>query len=88
MKNQTDLNFEVGKVYSRRKDIHEKYGGQVQGGISTPKDLPAIFLFTGEGGEAFGYKDGWDENGIFRLFGNGQKGDMVPPISAELYTAS
>ncbi|MDR3456250.1 MAG: hypothetical protein P4N60_02300 [Verrucomicrobiae bacterium] len=60
--------FVVGKTYNRRKDIHENYGGQQQGGICTPTDIPAIFLFTGQGGEDFGYNDGWDDAGIFRLF--------------------
>jgi hypothetical protein len=27
--------FELGKVY-RRKDLHEEFGGQEQGGIVTP----------------------------------------------------
>ena len=70
------LEFEVGKIYIRRTHIHGRFGGQQQGGISTPKTAPVIFLFTGEGGETFGYKDGWDDNGIFRLFGEGQTGDM------------
>ncbi len=39
--------FEVGRVYNRRLEIHEPYGGQRQGGISTPRDWPFIFLFTG-----------------------------------------
>jgi 5-methylcytosine-specific restriction protein A len=76
VKNQTTLDFEVGKLYNRATDIHGRFGGQRQGGISTPKSAPVIFLFTGEGGENFGYKDGWDDNGIFRLFGEGQTGDM------------
>ena len=44
------LAFEVGKVYSRARDIHDVYGGGRQSGISTPKDQPLIFLFTGESG--------------------------------------
>jgi len=43
--------FEVGRVYNRRLDIHEPYGGQRYGGISTPRNRPSIFLFTGESGE-------------------------------------
>ncbi len=37
--------FEVGKEYKRSTDIHGVYGGQAQGGISTPKSYPVIFLF-------------------------------------------
>jgi len=70
------LGFEVGKIYNRRTQIHGRFGGQQQGGICTPKSAPVIFLFTGEGGEDFGYNDGWDDNGIFRLFGEGQEGNM------------
>jgi 5-methylcytosine-specific restriction protein A len=68
--------FEVGRVYNRRLEIHEPYGGQRYGGISTPRDRPFIFLFTGESGEQYGYEDGWDDNGVFVYTGEGQKGDM------------
>ncbi len=68
--------FEVGEVYNRRADIHGPYGGQQQGGISTPSAWPFVFLFTGESGEQYGYRDGWDENGVFLYTGEGQVGDM------------
>lgn len=68
--------FEVGQVYDRRTAIHEPYGGQQQGGISTPANLPFIFLFTGQTGEQYSYKDGWDENGVFLYTGEGQVGNM------------
>ena len=68
--------FEVGEVYNRRADIHGPYGGQWQGGISTPSRWPLIFLFTGESGEQYGYEDGWDENGVFLYTGEGQVGKM------------
>ncbi len=68
--------FEIGEVYNRRREIHEKFGGQQQGGISTPSDKPFIFLFTGERGEDYGYKDGWNDEGIFLYTGEGQLGDM------------
>ncbi len=32
-----------------------------KGEISTPKDKPFIFLFTGASGDSFGYKDDWHE---------------------------
>jgi 5-methylcytosine-specific restriction protein A len=68
--------FEVRRVYNRRSEIHEPYGGQRFGGILTPRDRPFIFLFTGESGEQYGYEDGWDDNGVFLYTGEGQKGDM------------
>lgn len=69
--------FEIGKVYDRRQEIHGRYGGQRQGGISTPREWPVVFLFTGESGEQYGYKDGWNENGVFLYTGEGQAGDMT-----------
>lgn len=68
--------FVSGGVYRRRVDIHARYGGQEQGGISTPKDTPYVFLFTGESGTAHGYEDGWTTEGVFRYTGEGQRGDM------------
>jgi 5-methylcytosine-specific restriction enzyme A len=70
------INFEPGKVYSRRRDIHDVYGGQEQGGISTPFLSPFIFLFTGESGGQFGYNDGPQDDGTFSYTGEGQHGDM------------
>ena len=69
--------FEIGKVYNRSADLHSVYGGQRQGGISTPSTHSIIFLFTGESGEHFGYYDGWDDDGIFLFTGEGQQGDMA-----------
>ena len=69
--------FEVGRTYSRRDELHRLYGGQQQGGISTPTDQPFIMLFTGESGEQYGYRDGWGESGVFVYTGEGQTGDMV-----------
>jgi 5-methylcytosine-specific restriction protein A len=68
--------FEVGEVYNRRADIHGPYGGQRQGGISTPTGRPFVFLFTGESGEQYGYRDGWEDHGVFLYTGEGQVGDM------------
>ncbi len=72
--------FEKGKEYHRRSDIHAAYGGQEQGGISTPSKHPYIFLFSAETGEQFGYNDGWidtDRHTLFRYSGEGQRGDMT-----------
>ena len=68
--------FEIGREYNRRSEIHAIYGGQRQGGISTPSKFPMIFLFTGESGNEYGYKDEYKENGIFWYTGEGQVGDM------------
>ena len=68
--------FEVGPLY-RRRDLHAAYGGQGQGGISTPASHPFLLLFTGESGEIYGYRDGWEPDGTFRYTGEGQVGDMT-----------
>lgn len=72
-----DLPYQMGGLYSRRLDIHDKWGGQRQGGISTPKDGPFVFIFTGEAGKAHGYTDSWDDDGILHYYGEGQQGDMT-----------
>jgi 5-methylcytosine-specific restriction enzyme A len=66
--------FVKGEKYKCR-DIHAKYGGQQQGGISTPAKHRIIFLFTGDTGGNYGYSDSW-KNGIFFYTGESQVGDM------------
>lgn len=68
--------FEIGRLYNRRRDIHERFEGQRQGGMSTPAEHPLIFLFTGEGGAAYGYRDEFRPDGTFWYTGEGQRGDM------------
>jgi hypothetical protein len=67
--------FVPGQLY-RRRDLHEKFGGQRQGGISTPAKAPFIFLITGDSGKRHGYSDEWTEDGVFLYTGEGQRGDM------------
>lgn len=67
--------FIPGKIYIR-KEIHDTYGGQRQGGISTLARFPAILIFTGDSGENYGYKDEWKSNDVFIYTGEGQIGDM------------
>lgn len=61
----------------RRRDLHNVYGGQWQGGISTSSTHPMIFLFTGDSGEQYGYRDGPHADGTFHYTGEGQLGDMT-----------
>jgi 5-methylcytosine-specific restriction protein A len=68
--------FRVGELYNRKRDLHERFGGQRQGGISTPVGHPVIFLITGESGSQHGYSDGWATDGAFHYYGEGQTGDM------------
>jgi 5-methylcytosine-specific restriction protein A len=67
--------FAIGRVY-RRSELHDDYGGQRQGGISTPRQHPVIFIFTGTGGLVHGYADEWDADGVFHYYGEGRTGDM------------
>lgn len=68
--------FDKGKSYDLI-GLYEKYGGQRQRGICTPKNFPFIMLFTGSQGDEFGYFDKWTDEGVFQYTGEGQKGDMV-----------
>ncbi len=68
--------FKIGKTYNRRADIHAKYAGQQQSGISTPAKYPFIFIFTSNTGQKFGYRDEFRPNGLFWYTGEGQAGDM------------
>lgn len=74
--NSDPPSFQVGGIYNRREDIHGHYGGQQQGGISTPADYPLVFLFTSESGSRFGYVDQFQDDGTFWYTGEGQEGDM------------
>ncbi|MBO1077247.1 HNH endonuclease [Roseomonas marmotae] len=69
-----DLDLVPGQIY-RRTTLHKHFGGQQQGGISTPSQHPVILLFTGATGVQHGYEDGWSD-GVFCYFGEGQVGDM------------
>jgi hypothetical protein len=71
-----ELPFEVGALYNRQMQIHGVFGGQQQGGISTPKEHPLVIAFTGEAGVSHGYHDFWDDDEVFHYFGEGQVGDM------------
>ncbi|EEF80068.1 HNH endonuclease [Methylophaga thiooxydans] len=69
------MKFEIGKEYHRKTEIHGRYKGQAQGGISTPQDEDVIFIFTSEG-EENSYKDEYRPDGTFWYTGEGQVGDM------------
>lgn len=68
--------FEIGKLYHRRSELHEVYGGSAQSGISNCAKFPVIFLFTTPNGSKFGYKDGWIDGETYQYTGEGQVGNM------------
>ena len=52
----------------KRKELHDFFGGQRQGGISTPKNHPYVFIISSKRGKDHGYVDGWiDENKYFLI---------------------
>ena len=68
--------FTLGQTYNRPSDIHDKFGGNRQSGISACSEHPSVFLFHTPKGERFGYKDGWISATEYLYSGEGQTGDM------------
>ncbi len=68
--------FTVGAVYDRKTEINGPFGGSLQSGIAASAICPAIFLFTGDSGEQYGYADHW-EDGAYFYTGEGQRGPMT-----------
>jgi 5-methylcytosine-specific restriction protein A len=69
------VTFSPGHLY-RRTELHKQFGGQRQGGISTPAKAPFVMLITGDSGKQHGYADEWTDDGFFLYTGEGQHGDM------------
>ncbi len=70
------LQFTRGAVYDRKTEINGPFGGSLQSGIAASAAYPAIFLFTGDSGEQYGYADHWKEGAYFYT-GEGQRGPMT-----------
>ncbi len=70
------LQFTPGAVYDRKTEINGPFGGSHRNGIAGSSTHPAIFLFTGDSGEQYGYADGW-EDGAYLYTGEGQLGPMT-----------
>ena len=71
------MKLQIGSEY-KRSELHKYYGGQSQGGISTPTKYKYVFIIAYKNsGKDFGYEDGWDEDRNFYLYtGEGQVGNM------------
>lgn len=65
-----NLNFEVGQRYDRM-GLRDVYGGQRHREITTHPDYPAVFLFTGDAGEQYGSRGGFQPDGSFFYTGAG-----------------
>ena len=60
-----------------RRELHERFGGRQQGGISPSRKVPSVMFFTDPvTGHRHGYYDGWDDDGLFNYVGEGQYGDQ------------
>ena len=61
----------------RRTELHQRYGGRRQGGISPSRVSRNVFLITSPQGSNFGYiYDGEGSDGFFHYTGEGQLGDQ------------
>lgn len=63
-----------------RREVHGLYGGQEQGGISTPSGSRHVLVFTDPtAGREFGYDrfEGLREDGSYAYTGEGQRGDQT-----------
>lgn len=59
-----------------RVDLHDRYGGADQGGISPCRPTPNVLVFSDpDVGHQHGYFDHW-EGDVFHYCGEGQKGDQ------------
>lgn len=66
----------VGDV-ARRQVIHKRFGGQRQGGISTPANTKLVLLWPNSTGSSHGYDyDGWKTDGSYHYTGQGRFGDQ------------
>jgi hypothetical protein len=60
-----------------RREVHARFGGRQQGGISPSRETPVVMFFTDPvTGHRHGYYDGWDDAGLFNYVGEGQTGDQ------------
>jgi hypothetical protein len=71
----TDWNLVPGDEI-RRVELHDRYGGQRQGGIGPSRQSPNVMIFTDpDTGHQHGYLDRW-EGGVLHYTGEGQTGDQ------------
>ncbi|MFD7546798.1 hypothetical protein ACFV0R_18340 [Streptomyces sp. NPDC059578] len=62
----------------KRKELHDRYGGSRQGGISKCAKSKNVLLFSDpETGHQHGYFDTWAEDGTFHYTGDGQTGPQT-----------
>ncbi len=63
----------------KRTELHDRFGGRTQSGITASTTSPNILVFTDPAtGEQYGYFDEWGTDGCFYYTGEGQSGDQDP----------
>lgn len=62
-----------------RRELHDRFGGSWQGGITRATKTDEMFVFTNVGGGEHGYgvHEGIRSDGVFRYSGQGQNGDQT-----------
>lgn len=62
-----------------RRELHDRFGGSWQGGITRATKTDEMFVFTNIGGGEHGYgvHEGVRSDGVFRYSGQGQNGDQT-----------
>jgi len=74
LNNLNELPLEEGQQIHRRHDLHDRYGGNPQSGISPCGKFPYVFLFISPNGGEYGYKDNRISENEFVISGEGQEG--------------
>jgi hypothetical protein len=59
-----------------RREVHLRFGGRQQSGISPTRANAVLFFTSPSTGHRQGSYDGWDEDGYFHYVGEGQRGDQ------------
>lgn len=68
--------LQIGDI-ARRQVIHQRFGGQRQGRISTPANSKLVMLWPNSMGSSHGYDyDGWKTDGSYHYTGQGRSGDQ------------
>jgi hypothetical protein len=71
----------------RRVDLHQRYGGPRQGGISPSKSTLNVLIFSDSvRGAQHGYIDDWQADGLFHYTGEGQRADQQFELDAGAVT--
>jgi 5-methylcytosine-specific restriction protein A len=68
----SEWDIEIGEVI-RRRELHDRFGGNRMSGIAPTRGSENVLLFTGPRGEEFGYLDRENPDGSFAYFGEGQR---------------